>query len=251
MAVKGIFFDLYGTLYKYGNMNQAWNDWLDTFYKNFLLFDKNLTRESLSAACGGFFSKEEPLVYNSNLSVFENRILRLSEELNYNIPPEIISNIAEENLAAWQKHISIDEQAIPILDILKNNYILGLISNFDHPVHVKKIINQDKIDIYFSSITISGEVGFKKPDKRIFDTALNKTNLKPEEVLFVGDANDDIEGANAAGLIPVFINRELKSEEMLDYNQIEKKHRHIKNKKLFTITNLGQLEAIINEINET
>ena len=30
-------------------------------------------------------------------------------------------------------------------------------------------------------------MGFSKPDKRIFELALNKLNLQPENTLFVGD----------------------------------------------------------------
>ena len=250
MKIKGVFFDLYGTLYKYGNMPQAWNDWLSTLYNNFKIFDKNLTEESLSIVCQGFFSKEKPSIDNSGLSIFENRIKRLSEELNYNIPINIIRKTAEENLNAWQKHITLDEQTIPILKYLKDQFTLGLISNFDHPIHVKKLISKDGIDNYFSCVCISGEVGFKKPDKRIFEIALHKTNLHPEKVIFVGDANDDIEGAKAAGIIPVFINRDLKSHEMLDYNKIEHKHKHIHNKELITIGNLEELKELIKEFDD-
>lgn len=145
----------------------------------------------------------------------------------------------------------MDKQTIPVLKYLYDKFTLALISNFDHPEHIKKIISKDEIDVYFSCVIISGEVGFKKPNKRIFELALRKTNLKPEEVIFIGDSNDDIEGAIAAGIIPVLINRELKSEEMLDYKQIEKKNYNLTNTELLTITNLEQLtniETILREV---
>lgn len=138
MNIKGIFFDLYGTLYEYGNMPQAWNDWLGTLFNNFKIFDKNLTEESLSIACEGFFSKEDPPIYNTCLSIFESRIKRLAEELNYNIPINIIRKTAEENLNAWQNYITLDKQTIPVLKYLYDKFTLALISNFDHPEHIKK-----------------------------------------------------------------------------------------------------------------
>ncbi len=49
-----------------------------------------------------------------------------------------------------------------------------------------KIFNTN-LNKYFETIIISEEVGFSKPDKRIFELALNKLNLQPENTLFVGD----------------------------------------------------------------
>ena len=47
-----------------------------------------------------------------------------------------------------------------------------------------KIINTN-LNNYFDTIIISEEVGFSKPDKRIFELALNKLNVQPEDVLFI------------------------------------------------------------------
>ena len=58
------------------------------------------------------------------------------------------------------------------------------------------------------TIVISAEVGIKKPDPRIFDSALEQTRMKPEEVIYVGDTEDDIIAAHAAGLVPILIQRD-------------------------------------------
>lgn len=47
-----------------------------------------------------------------------------------------------------------------------------------------KIINTN-LNNYFDTIIISEEVGLSKPDKRIFELALNKLDVQPEDVLFV------------------------------------------------------------------
>ena len=130
------------------------------------------------------------------------------------------------------------------MESLKDRFKLALISNFDHPEHVKNLLAKDKIDKYFSSILISGEVGFKKPDKRIFDIALQNMNMFPEEVLFVGDSNDDIQGAKSAGIVPIFIKRDLESVNMLDYNKIEESEKH-NNNGVIVISHLEQLIKII------
>ena len=46
---------------------------------------------------------------------------------------------------------------------------------------------------------------YRKPNKRIFELALEKAELQPEEVWYIGDQYQcDIVGANAAGLFPVW-----------------------------------------------
>ena len=59
--------------------------------------------------------------------------------------------------------------------------------------------------------------GKAKPDKGIFLYAVEKLQLKPAEVLFVGDKVErDYEGAKRAGLKPLLINREGKTLENVD-----------------------------------
>lgn len=61
------------------------------------------------------------------------------------------------------------------------------------------------IEGYFHPIIVSGDYGFRKPDKRIFEAALNGLGLPPENVLFVGnDMYRDIYGAKQLGMKTVF-----------------------------------------------
>jgi putative hydrolase of the HAD superfamily len=60
---------------------------------------------------------------------------------------------------------------------------------------------------YFDTIIISEEAGFSKPDKRIFELALNKLNVQSEDVLFVGDdLEKDIAGCQNANIKGVWFN---------------------------------------------
>jgi putative hydrolase of the HAD superfamily len=57
------------------------------------------------------------------------------------------------------------------------------------------------ISKFFAHIFISSEIGADKPDPEIFRRALNLVELKPDEVLHVGDDPErDWEAASAAGL---------------------------------------------------
>jgi HAD superfamily hydrolase (TIGR01549 family) len=57
------------------------------------------------------------------------------------------------------------------------------------------------------SITISEEVGYAKPDVRIFQTALDRLKCTPEEAVVIGDSwENDILGARAAGIRAIWYN---------------------------------------------
>ena len=61
------------------------------------------------------------------------------------------------------------------------------------------------LDGYFQTIIVSGDCGYRKPDSRIFQAALAGLDVRPENVLFVGnDMYRDIYGASRAGMKTVF-----------------------------------------------
>ncbi len=62
-----------------------------------------------------------------------------------------------------------------------------------------------EIESHFSPVVISGDCGFRKPDRRLFEAALAGLRLDPEHVLFVGnDMYRDIFGAHRMGMKTVF-----------------------------------------------
>ena len=84
---------------------------------------------------------------------------------------------------------------------------LAVVSNFDSRIYaVLKALNLAE---YFTSVTISTEVGAAKPDSQIFTAALQKHNGIAENVLHIGDSfKADYCGAKAAGLKAIWLNRE-------------------------------------------
>ncbi len=208
MTINGIFFDLYGTLLVYGNMDAAWSDWLNTLHEQLSLRGSTHSIESLAKTCDQFYSKSEPTPRQHNLTVFEQRIQNLCFDLKLNLAAEDIKMTANKVANTWQKHISLDPEAHHILHRLHRSKKLALVSNFDHPPHVHSVLSKLDLTLYFDSIVISAEVGVKKPDPRIFDTALEQTAMKPEEVIYVGDTDDDTNAARAAGMVPVLIQRD-------------------------------------------
>ncbi len=213
MRIQGILFDLYGTLLVYGNMKKAWSDWLSTFYHLLKKQGLNIPIETFSKECDDFFSTEAPVESQDHLTVLERRILALGGRLDHNLDKEALRHIADSIAAAWQTHIFIDPETIPVLTALKQNKMTGLVSNFDHPPHVRRILSGYGMESLFDTVVISSEVGVKKPQPAIFTLALEQTGLSREEAVYVGDTEADVAGAIAAGIHPIFIARPGKRTE--------------------------------------
>ena len=90
------------------------------------------------------------------------------------------------------------EENIFLVKKMSEKYHLAVLSNasIDYKEHLEK----DSLIKYFKTVVLSGVVGFQKPEKEIFDIALNKMNLKPEEVIFIDDSIENIESGKAVGL---------------------------------------------------
>ncbi|MFZ4640060.1 MAG: HAD-IA family hydrolase [Nodosilinea sp.] len=83
---------------------------------------------------------------------------------------------------------------------------LGIISNFDSRLY--RVLDALNLASYFQSVTLASEVGIAKPDPQIFQVALQKHRCEADSAWHVGDSQvDDVAGARAAGLRPIWIQR--------------------------------------------
>ncbi|MFX1600986.1 MAG: HAD family hydrolase [Promethearchaeota archaeon] len=230
MSIKGVFFDLYGTILIPKNNKKAWNNWLITFYKLMRNNGLKQSRRYFANMCSSFFTREEPEELDKNLTVYENRIKRFAVDLDLRLETLEIKKIANNCVNSFHKYITIDPEAIPLLKILRNKKSLALITNFDHPSYIYSILAKYQLMKYFKCITISGEIGFKKPDPRIFHITLEHSNLKSQEVVYIGDSKEDIEGAINVGIKPILIQRQNFKNRLLGNDYQSKRKAKIKAK---------------------
>jgi putative hydrolase of the HAD superfamily len=207
MQIKGVFFDLYGTLLMYGDLATAWSEWQRAFYECLQDCGLKLSEESFAVYCDDFFERPEPQGHDEHLTVLERRIKALGMALGLALSNEDLEKTAVAIANAWQQYVSLDPDALSVLHALKSQKSLALISNFDHPPYVHSLLSALGLTEFFESIVISGDVGVKKPDPRIFSFALQQTQLQPHEVVYVGDSSVDVQGAQAAGMCPIRIQR--------------------------------------------
>ena len=136
------------------------------------------------------------------------RLKDVFDALNFNITDEVILEISDEYIAYLPEYNHLFDGAIELLDYLKSNYKLHIITNGFASVQTKKLKNAN-IDHYFLTVTNSEIAGAKKPHKSIFEFALSLANASKEESLMIGDSYEaDIIGAQEAGIEAVFFNEQ-------------------------------------------
>ena len=107
------------------------------------------------------------------------------------------------SLASYRLH----PDAMPVLERLRGTDLrLGLISNFED--WLEQLLEELDVHHFFEVTVISGIEGVEKPDPRIFEVALERAGVAPEESAYVGDNPVfDAEPARRLGMLPVLIDR--------------------------------------------
>ena len=136
-----------------------------------------------------------------------NRTRFMQPLAHYGIHDTVLADHLSEDYVYWSPRIvRLVPGTMELLDYLKPKYHLHLITNgFQEVQHTK--LSGSGLEPYFETLTVSEEVGVKKPNPEIFHYALRKANASPTESLMIGDEMAvDIDGARAAGIDQIFYN---------------------------------------------
>lgn len=134
------------------------------------------------------------------------RLKSVFDTLGYVVSDTVIDSIADEYINQLSSHTNLFPNALEVLDYLKPNYQLHIITNGFQEIQEKKLRNSG-IYPYFNQVIDSEMAGVKKPDPFIFNMALEKARVRPETSLMIGDSLEaDILGAKAAGLHALHFN---------------------------------------------
>ena len=122
------------------------------------------------------------------------------------------------------------EEAEATLELLSENYKIGIIANEDKMI--LSILDKYELSRYFNCCIFSYEDN-KEPDKEILRLVLNMLNISLGESVMVGDRLDtQLQTANTLGIITIrFTNSIFKPQEVRNQDEIPN----------FTISNLRQL----------
>lgn len=148
-----------------------------------------------------------------------NFLLRISETLKHfgytlKETDERIVRAADAFAEAFAGQMTMKDYVPTVLKQLRRKYKLGLISNFAYPPGVTTTLKRFNLAKFFDVILISGDVGWRKPNQRIFQKALESLRVDASETVFVGDSVlFDIEGPKKVGMKTVLIRKSSTGEK--------------------------------------
>ena len=117
---------------------------------------------------------------------------------------DAIKNIAKDLVFNPEKYVFYDD-ALSVIPKLKSKYKLAIVS--DAWPSLLDVYEEKDMTSYFDSIVISSFIGTSKPDKKMYNTALQELNIKPEEAIFVDDSLKNCMGALAVGINTILLCR--------------------------------------------
>ncbi len=128
-----------------------------------------------------------------------------STEEEYRRAQEAYSSIFQSLSDEQYRRLQIlRPRVLQALEILSARYELATLSN--NIVRVKDLLKEYGIARFFSVSGVSEEVGYAKPDPRLYQHVLREAGCRPEEAMMVGDRLDnDILPAGKLGLMTAHI----------------------------------------------
>jgi putative hydrolase of the HAD superfamily len=212
-SIKVVFFDLFFTLI------------IPAYEEN--VEDNEYSELSISREEWELMAEDEQLYFeratgNAKDSVDIIRKIFIKNGIDKN--ESVMKKIAEKRMKRFQRSLSnVENSIIETLEYLfKNNKRMCLISNAD-------IIDKDgwatsPINKYFEEAIFSCDVGALKPDRRIYEIALNKMRVSPREAVFIGDGgSEELRGAKESGMQTILVTHftnGLGSERSLEYADV-------------------------------
>lgn len=204
--IKHIFFDLDHTIWDFDRNAQ---ETLMELYESYQL--ANLGLSSAEHFIATYTANNHQLWSQYHLGKIDKKTLRemrfKKTFIDLGLDPRSIPENFEEdyvNIGPTKKNLF--ESAEKVLNYLHKKYHLHIISNgFKEATLMKMQVSN--LNPYFKNVIISEEVGVNKPDKAIFEYALNLAEAKKQNSLMIGDSLEaDIYGAQNFGIKAIFFN---------------------------------------------
>jgi len=147
----------------------------------------------------------------------------------------INTNDAYFSWATQELNLSRAKTEEMVKDIVENIYELRESDIFDKLPKVKFAVASNHLSFMnywfdktglrskFDYILISGDVGLEKPDRRFYEKLIEEMGERPEDILFIDDRKENIDGASVVGLSTLLYNDRSKNltNEILNYLKSE------------------------------
>jgi HAD superfamily hydrolase (TIGR01509 family) len=113
------------------------------------------------------------------------------------------------------KNTSVNDDVSFLIKKLSKTYTIGIISNAPKE-WAEKILGKSNLKDYIKIKSLSGLYHVRKPDRKIFNMALDEAKVKADEAIYIDDRGDRVGGAVEAGINAlIFKNNIIKLENDL------------------------------------
>jgi putative hydrolase of the HAD superfamily len=208
MAIKGILFDLYGTL-----IDIETDESLEEIYRgiaHYLTYQEvyvhrwevrdryyQIMKQHREQSGEEYPEIDVEIIWNTFL---EQEGMKASPERR-----DLSRILAQLYRGISRKRLRPYPDVKRVLDRLRPRYRMAVISDAQ-PSYALPEIKAVGLDGYFDPIIISADYGCRKPDSRLFSNSLQIMRLTPAEVIYVGnDMYRDIYGASRLGIKTLFV----------------------------------------------
>lgn len=202
---KNLFIDLDDTIYDFSSASR------EAFMETYELLHYDRFFDSFNH----YYSIYEP--YNLELWHIYGEGKITKEELNkrrYSYPLEVVGikdqeladTFCREALGRIPTKNRLIDGAIELLEYLRPKYNMYILSNGFKELQSHKMRTAG-IDKYFDALILSEDIGVNKPNRELYEYALEKTGSKLEESIMIGDMFEtDIAGAANIGMKQIYFN---------------------------------------------
>lgn len=202
---KNLFIDLDDTIYDFSSASR------EAFMETYELLHYDRFFDSFNH----YYSIYEP--YNLELWHIYGEGKITKEELNkrrYSYPLEVVGikdqeladTFCREALGRIPTKNKLIDGAIELLEYLRPKYNMYILSNGFKELQSHKMRTVG-IDKYFDALILSEDIGVNKPNRELYEYALEKTGSKLEESIMIGDMFEtDIVGAANIGMKQIYFN---------------------------------------------
>jgi len=113
--------------------------------------------------------------------------------------------LAELHRGIARKRLRLYRPVQETLDQLFSLYSMAVVTDAQSAYAVPELRAVELLK-YFNPIIVSGDYGYRKPDPRLFQKALDALQVRPEQALFFGnDLFHDISGAQQVGMKAILV----------------------------------------------
>lgn len=197
-----VIFDLDDTLVAFDLVTEStWRQVCDEYASENPAQPAAAVYDAVTSESHWYWSDEERHRVGRNDIVAARRGIVKSAFEKHGLPLHDAVKVADRYSTLRLENMYVLPGAKETLSLLSDRQIpLGLITNGDSETQRSKI---DRFGLggYFKEILIEGEVGFAKPDRRIFELAVSRFGVTPGQMLMVGDnLKWDVAGARSVGM---------------------------------------------------